>query len=255
LAYFLRKYRKIFCFPKLFSLVSKKMQNAKIEISPDFIIEPRPNQKEWWVGDGNDLPQITTNQEHCSLYIIENFLNKEQCQILIDAYENNYQRLGEKTGVQFWDGRYIQFHDIIESETRAASIMQQIRHIASMYIMNEFVCEAPIYPDTAQIVRWEAGMEMKPHADNMMPDGSPNYSSHRDFTSIIYLNDDFEGGHTFFPSQNARVAPKAGSLVLFGAGYEFVHGVTKVTAGKRYIYSGWFSYDKSWLDVSAVKII
>ena len=103
------------------------------------------------------------------------------------------------------------------------------------------VYKRQIYPDTAQIVGWKEGMEMRPHADNMMPDGGPNNSPHRNYTTIIYLNDDYEGGNTYFPSLGVRVAPKAGSLVVFGAGYEYVHGVTMVTRGKRYIYSGWFT--------------
>lgn len=223
--------------------------------SLDNFIAPRPNQEEWWKGDGNSLPLLDENAEDSPLFIVPNFISQEQCKILIDCYERNLAQCAEHTGDAFWDGRYIQFHDIMAHEIETARIMQQIRHIASMYVLNEFVCEEPIYPDTAQLVGWSEGMDMRPHADNMEADGSPNTSSHRDYTSIIYLNDDYEGGHTYFPSLGVRVAPKAGSLVLFGAGFEYVHGVTKITSGKRYLYSGWFTHDKDWLDINAAKII
>lgn len=228
---------------------------SNFEMNDAQIIEPRPGQKEWWHGDGNDLPILSTQDDDSPLYVVEDFLSKEQCQILIDCYERNVEMFAEKTGEKFWDGRYIQMHDIMHHEIDATRILQQIRHISSMYVINEFVNGEPIYPDTAQIVGWKEGMEMRPHADNMMPDGGPNNSPHRNYTTIIYLNDDYEGGNTYFPSLGVRVAPKAGSLVVFGAGYEYVHGVTMVTRGKRYIYSGWFTHDKNWLDQSAVKII
>lgn len=225
-----------------------------LNIAENFIA-PRPNQKEWWHGDANELPLFDYNANDSELFVVNDFLSQQQCDLLIDCYNRNKEQFAEKTGDTFWDGRYIQFHDIMEHETDAVRIMQQIRHIASMYILNEFVSDEPIYPDTAQLVGWSEGMDMKPHADNMEPDGGPNISSHRNFSSIIYLNDDYEGGHTYFPSLGVRVAPKRGTLVLFGAGYEFVHGVTKVTKGKRYIYSGWFTTNKEWIDVSAVKVV
>ncbi|MBN8649115.1 MAG: 2OG-Fe(II) oxygenase [Caulobacterales bacterium] len=221
----------------------------------DNFIMPRPNQKEWWQGDANTLPLFDNKSNDSALFVVEDFISKAQCETLIECYNRNRDKYAEKTGDTFWDGRYIQFHDIMAHEHETARIMQQIRHIASMYILNEFVSDEPIYPDTAQLVGWSEGMDMKPHADNIEPDGGPNISSHRNFSSIIYLNDDYEGGQTYFPSLGVRVAPKAGTLVLFGAGYEFVHGVTKITKGKRYIYSGWFTTDKDWIDVSSVKVI
>lgn len=219
------------------------------------LIMPRPHQKEWWEGNPYDIPLLGENDDNPSVFILRDLLSKEQCQTMIDAFERNYEERAEHTGISFWDGRYIQFHDIMDKEIDAARIMQQLRLIASMYITNEFMVEAPIYPDTAQIVRWKPGMSMHPHADNLKPDGSPNISPHRDFTAIAYLNDDYEGGHTYFPGLDIRVAPKAGTVVMFGAGYDYVHGVTEVTKGTRYMYSGWFTYDKSWLDVAAAKVI
>lgn len=226
-----------------------------LEATQTHNIEPRPHSKDWWVGDGNSLPLLGLDEEHPSLLIIPDVLSRPQCQILIDCYERNHRERAEHTGVEFWDGRYIQFHDIMAHEVEAVRIMQQIRHFANLTIINEFAMGEPVYPDCAQIVRWHAGLEMKPHADNMKADGSPNATSHRTYSSILYLNDDYEGGHTYYPGLGVRVAPKAGSLLLFGAGYEYVHGVTKITSGLRYTYSGWFTDDIDWRDAKSLVVV
>lgn len=90
-----------------------------------------------------------------------------------------------------------------------------------------------------------------PHADNIHPNGMPNGTAHRSFSSILYLNDTYEGGETYFPGHGIRIAPQPGTLVLFGAGCDYVHGVTKVRSGLRYTYAGWFTHDPNWEDAEA----
>jgi leucine proline-enriched proteoglycan (leprecan) len=76
-------------------------------------------------------------------------------------------------------------------------------------------------------------------------------SPHRYFSSIIYLNDDYEGGETYFPGFGVRIKPEPGLMVLFGSGPEYVHGVTKVRSGRRYTYAGWFTFDPAHEDRQA----
>jgi predicted 2-oxoglutarate/Fe(II)-dependent dioxygenase YbiX len=218
-------------------------------------ILPRAGAKEWWDGKGEDLPLMTMGQEHPSLLVIQNLLTKEQCETLIDCFERNHEKHAEHTGVAFWDGRYIQCHDLMKHEIDATRIMQQIRHLSNLHIISEFAGGEPVFPDSAQLTRWTPGIEMRPHADNLKADGTPNATSHRTYSSILYLNDDYEGGHTYFPGFGVRIKPEAGSLLLFGAGFEYVHGVTMVTKGNRYTYGGWFTDDPHWLDRAANIVI
>ena len=226
------------------------MQSVSNQIIPNIIV-PRPNATQWWDGRGEDLPLLEMDQDHPSLLVIQNVLNPQQCQILIDCFERNYENHAEHTGVPFWDGRYIQCHDLMNHEVDATRIMQQIRHLSNLHIISEFAGGEPVFPDSAQLTRWTPGIEMRPHADNLKADGSPNATSHRTYSSILYLNDDYIGGETYFPGFGVRIKPQAGSLLLFGAGYEWVHGVTMVTSGMRYTYGGWFTDDTDWLDRTA----
>lgn len=56
-----------------------------------------------------------------------------------------------------------------------------------------------------------------------------------EFSTVVYLNDDFTGGEIYFPNQNFSYKPKKLSAVFFpSAGSEYIHGVTEILSGNRY---------------------
>ncbi|KAM3913352.1 prolyl 3-hydroxylase 3 [Leptodactylus fuscus] len=91
------------------------------------------------------------------------------------------------------------------------------------------------------------------HADNCILDPEekacwrePPAYIHRDYSGMLYLNDDFLGGDLFFTeldgtSVTAEVRPQCGRLVLFGSGGENAHGVRAVTEGRRCEIALWFT--------------
>uniref|UniRef100_A0A8C5PGI7 procollagen-proline 3-dioxygenase n=1 Tax=Leptobrachium leishanense TaxID=445787 RepID=A0A8C5PGI7_9ANUR len=91
------------------------------------------------------------------------------------------------------------------------------------------------------------------HADNCLLDPEekecwrePPAYVHRDYSGLLYLNDDFEGGNLFFTELDAttvtaEVRPSCGRLVLFGAGGDNAHGVRAVTQGTRCAIALWFT--------------
>jgi hypothetical protein len=81
------------------------------------------------------------------------------------------------------------------------------------------------------IVRYEAGGHYLPHKDS-----GPGVE-HRYFTVVCYLNDDFEGGATGFPSLGYWVFPQAGNAILFPADY--THCARPVTSGEKYVFVSW----------------
>nr|XP_057910945.1 prolyl 3-hydroxylase 1 [Doryrhamphus excisus] len=75
----------------------------------------------------------------------------------------------------------------------------------------------------------------------------PAYTQ-RDYSAILYLNDDFEGGDFIFTELDAKsvtavVRPQCGRVVAFGAGKENPHGVRAVTKGQRCAVALWFTLD------------
>ncbi|XP_044257307.1 prolyl 3-hydroxylase 1-like [Tribolium madens] len=76
----------------------------------------------------------------------------------------------------------------------------------------------------------------------------PSYT-HRDYSAIIYLNDDFEGGEFVFSADakgekiQSVINPRCGKMVAFSSGSENLHGVRAVKKGSRCAIAIWFTFD------------
>jgi len=99
------------------------------------------------------------------------------------------------------------------------------------------------------VVTWYTGQRMEPHCDtvNLF---TGNLHIHpgtevRDYTAILYLNDDFEGGKLFFPDLLVTIIPEKGKLVLFPSTIDYVHGITKIRSGIRHSIPIWFHIIKN----------
>lgn len=66
---------------------------------------------------------------------------------------------------------------------------------------------------------------------------SPDLRPLNDFTSLIYLNDDFEGGEFFTPS--IKFKPEVGTLTFFN-GMKIMHGAMNQTGSDRYYLIFWW---------------
>lgn len=102
------------------------------------------------------------------------------------------------------------------------------------------------------------------HADNCLisNDGfchreDPAYTW-RDYSAILYLNDDFDGGEFFFVENQRKrhvqgvVRPRCGRVVAFSAGGENLHGVAGVRNGKRCAAALWFTHDENYLEYERI---
>ena len=94
-------------------------------------------------------------------------------------------------------------------------------------------------PTSAAVVRWLPGQFQQPHADKELhvgeDRGKPNDFPYYDIAGLFYLNDDYEGGELYFPEQGIQFKPKAGSAYFFPGDMNYIHGVTEVTSGIRYV--------------------
>ncbi|XP_054644732.1 prolyl 3-hydroxylase 2 isoform X2 [Dunckerocampus dactyliophorus] len=93
------------------------------------------------------------------------------------------------------------------------------------------------------------------HADNCLLDPEANECwkeppayTYRDYSALLYLNGDFEGGEFIFTEMDAKtvtasVKPKCGRMVGFSSGGENPHGVKAVTSGQRCAVALWFTTD------------
>ncbi|XP_029436883.1 LOW QUALITY PROTEIN: prolyl 3-hydroxylase 3 [Rhinatrema bivittatum] len=98
------------------------------------------------------------------------------------------------------------------------------------------------------------------HADNCIldPEGrecwkEPPAYVHRDYSGVLYLNDDFEGGDLFFTDLDAstvtaEVRPTCGRMAAFTSGAENPHGVRAVTSGRRCAIVLWFTHSPEYAE-------
>ena len=63
----------------------------------------------------------------------------------------------------------------------------------------------------------------------------------RAFVWSIYLNDVEEGGETEFLHFSKRVKPKTGRIVIWPAGFPYVHRGNSPLSGKKYLLTSWMN--------------
>tara|TARA_B100001029_G_scaffold167051_1_gene159936 strand:+ start:144 stop:785 length:642 start_codon:yes stop_codon:yes gene_type:complete len=62
---------------------------------------------------------------------------------------------------------------------------------------------------------------------------------YRQLVTLLYLNDDFEGGETEFLYQNVRIKPQAGKFVIFPPFWSHTHRGNPPIGGTKYIITSW----------------
>jgi hypothetical protein len=65
---------------------------------------------------------------------------------------------------------------------------------------------------------------------------------YRAFVFSIYLNDVEEGGETEFLHFSKRVKPKKGRIVIWPAGFPYVHRGNPPLSGEKYILTSWMNF-------------
>lgn len=148
-----------------------------------------------------------------------------------------------------WYGRMINPRSM---PPKILKLMAKIRKRAAKTIKADYAITEPVYADTLQMVRWHPGNDQAPHADCEQPDGRPNEFPWRAFASIIYLNDEFEGGAIHFPKLGLEPKIKPRMLAYFPSTADYLHGVKKITSGMRYTHSCFYTFDPHWHDGHAV---
>lgn len=177
-------------------------------------------------------------------YIQNNFLTNEECDAIV-AFTNDNIHLFDNNAPDhnFWSKRVIDHHVI--PDQRLQNRLVSISHSVALILNQLATDKRPLVPDTLQIVRWINGYELTPHADKENPNGSTHPFPWRDFGTVIYLNDDFEGGQIYWPNKDLEWKPVKGSLAIFPGTLEFLHGVRNVPNGVRYTIPSFYTYDET----------
>lgn len=133
------------------------------------------------------------------------FFSEEECRFIIKYAEDN--ALFTRSRVEY-DKNEPKESDVRTSysaffKDRQEPIFQTIYQRVAKWLQ---VDERQI--ENLQCVRYGEGQQFKPHFDSGL-------TNHRLHTLLVYLNDDFVGGETYFPELNVRIQPKRGTALYF----------------------------------------
>lgn len=179
--------------------------------------------------------------------IINDFLTNEECERILHFAKNvNDWESGDS---DFWNGRFLNSEYINKLDSDTGKLIYEIRSRLATEIESQYGIKK-IYPDLFQIVRWFPGMVQQPHADDMtnIESDELDWFAHREFGAIVYLNDDYSGGKTYYPKHNFEVDPKAGRLAIHPGDPEHLHGVTEIVDNIRYTLASFWTRDKNYFD-------
>lgn len=181
--------------------------------------------------------------------IVPDFLTPAECDRLLEMFDQVHGLVKHRRiGIDFWEGRIVYMGDVAAHDASAAEIMGGFQKRATAMLGEFYALTRPLWTDTVQLNIWEQGSCLPPHTDNSNPDGTAHSTPWRDFSSIVYLNDDYEGGELYFTAKDRVLKPQRGMLVAFSAGYHHEHGVLKVTQGRRITMPAFYTFDQRKAD-------
>jgi 2OG-Fe(II) oxygenase superfamily len=136
-----------------------------------------------------------------------------------------------------------EFVTSVRRDTRIANILTSA-HCGKLYqlfdkkmdravkpmVTNLFGVTLPEHSGT-QVLRYPPGGHYVPHQDAMTD------MRYRYLTVVCYLNDNFEGGNTWFPSLNYSVVPEMGKAIIFPS--SFYHCAQPVIRGEKLVIVSW----------------
>jgi|TARA_R100001163_G_scaffold20918_1_gene17997 hypothetical protein len=147
--------------------------------------------------------------------MLDKFLLEEDCNKLIDYYKDN-----ESKSAYGYHGNF---------PIKLSSDNEQFKHfIDNLNYVAKTLSKSQI--DWMEIVRWPKNSSQQYHWDDASP-----YTT---LSSIVFLNDNYEGGQTNY-QEGTIFRPKQGRALFFD-GKHYRHGVKKVENGERYTVATWY---------------
>lgn len=149
---------------------------------------------------------------HKEIYVIEDFLSREECDELMGIADN----IGfEEAKVQVGGNQQSMLKGVRNNERILyfnQELADQLYQRALPWIAPQMGIYAPIgLNEQFRFYKYSPGQRFKMHRDGSYERNENECSF---YTFLIYLNDDFEGGATEF-QDICTISPKQGSLLIF----------------------------------------
>ena len=175
-----------------------------------------------------------------AIFFYRNYLNHDLC----DQFIMQYSAKTKKSEVT--DGNNISLTKLRASSTAFIENDEKIGKQLKIKLSNDLEWDLSAF-EKIQFTSYLQGEGYSPHYDAFEHKIISKKRRQRLFTSIIYLNDNFNGGHTNFPKLNIDVKPEKGAMLLFSNCMNstnflnpfMLHGSTPIESGKKNILTTW----------------
>ena len=199
---------------------------------------------------GNKLNATRIRYPFTQLYIKENFISPDECSVLMSlidrtatpsfiANPKDEQVVSDYRTSQTADLSYLRYPELFDLDHR----------------ITELTGLSPLLSEVMQGQKYEIGQYYKQHCDFFDPWSGEykvycEWMGQRTWTFMLYLNDVYNGGETYFKRLKLKIKPKQGMAViwnnLYGNGFpngKTLHEALPPESNPKYIITKWF---RSW---------
>ena len=163
------------------------------------------------------------------IFVLEEFMHPEDAKTLIKFYDKNIHLCDDNR--EFHRTRNIHYQDIPDASIQ--SLLKYYEHKNVFFIDHHFKVKTKAFSGL-RLVRWKKGETMGLHRDR-----NAELEDLMHYSSLCYLNDNYEGGELFFETGKS-FKMKALSCIIFPSGKPYGHGVKKIIKGNRYTIPSWY---------------
>lgn len=168
--------------------------------------------------------------------LVKNVLSPEQC----SAYRDWIERYAIKD--QFRPGYRLASIPPADIENDENTFLQPLKVVlqkASKYFTSNYTMEHTFDMKRMYGNIMDTGSINPAHDDDGdYYEGKPQIEKH--YSCILMLNSDYEGGELYFEHHGLQVKLEEGDLIMFRGNAENLHGVRRITSGRRFNFIFFF---------------
>lgn len=156
------------------------------------------------------------------------FMHPEDAMLIVDyarSVDNDFQEFGNIE-------KEFTFHADFKDQSIQSLLNDYGIRVRDFVQIKYGIDVAEFDSSKTHIAKFNEGYGMHEHFDINRPN---------DIATLIYLNNDYDGGEIYFPHLDINIKPEAGDLVCFPDTPDFVHGVKSIISGSRYTAPRWFT--------------
>jgi hypothetical protein len=187
-----------------------------------------------------------------SIHIVDDFVDVNDCKLIVDfaitkcvetneyaGYPRKYEDADQLKELVFHANSALELASATYGRTLIFAERPKIRALPPRQIPEPGEGYLHLHSDSEYV-------------KSMFIDLSKNFTTYdneitpglNEVTALLYLTEDFDGGHLEFPDYNLSIKPRAGQLVMFPSGHQYLHRVTEVTRGERIYCTLFFTTPK-----------